>query len=244
MSERASMPRSAMLLAAGLGTRLRPLTDAQPKALTRVNGKAVIDLALDRLEAAGVEHVVVNLHHLGELIREHLKERKRPRISYSEEPEILETGGGVVKALPLLGDQPFFVINAKIVWLNGKTDCLVRLADAFDPSRMDAMLLLHPTCATIGYGGAGDFMMDPLGKIRRRPEREVAPYVYASIQICHRRLFDDPPRPAFSTNVLWDRAIAKGRLYGIRHDGIWAEISSLAQLEALEHHLDFHGLTI
>jgi MurNAc alpha-1-phosphate uridylyltransferase len=231
-----------MLLAAGLGTRLRPLTDTNPKALTRVQRKTLIDLALDRLAAVGVERAVVNLHHLGEKIREHLARRATgPVISFSEEPEILDTGGGVTKALPLLGDEPFFVVNAKIVWLNGKTDCLIRLAEAFDPDRMDAMLLLHPTAFTAGYAGMGDFVMIRWAGstvVRCKWRR------FRLIQICHPRLFRDPPGAVFSTNVVWDRAIAEDRLYGLRHDGEWAEVSSLAQLEVLERHLDFHGYSI
>ncbi len=233
-----------MVLAAGYGKRLRPLTVTLPKPLIRVQGKALIDVALDRLAAAGVTRAIVNLHHLGNKIRDHLKERRSPEILFSEEAEILETGGGIVKALPLLGDEPFFVVNAKIVWLNGKTDCLLRLARAFDPERMDALLLLHPGANAIGYEGMGDFLMDSLGVLKRRPERIVAPFVYASIQICHPRLFRDPPGEAFSTNVLWDRSIAEGRLHGIRHDGEWGQVSSPRQLEAVEHYLGFHGYAI
>ena len=137
------MPKRAMVLAAGFGKRLRPFTDKVPKPLTKVLGVPMIDVVLDRLAAAGVERAVVNLHHLGEQIRTHLKDRKKPEIVFSQEDEILETGGGIVKAMPLLGDEPFFTVNAKIIWLNGKTDCLVRMAQAFDPDKMDALLLLH-----------------------------------------------------------------------------------------------------
>jgi MurNAc alpha-1-phosphate uridylyltransferase len=233
-----------MLLAAGFGTRLRPLTEAAPKALMRVNGRSLIDFALDRLAEAGVERVVVNLHHLGQMIRDHLKNRPHPEILFSDEPEILETGGGVVKALPMLGEEPFFVINAKIIWLNGKTDCLRRMAEIFDPARMDGLLLLHSGASAIGYEGIGDFMMDATGVLRRRPERLVAPFVYASIQICHPRLFRDPPGSKFSINPLWDRAIAEERLFGIRHDGEWGQVSSLAQLQAVERFLSSHGYAI
>ncbi len=238
------MPRSAMVLAAGLGTRLRPLTDDCPKALTRVQDKALIDVALDRLAEAGIERAIVNLHHLGDKIRHHLKDRQRPKIVYSPEAEILETGGGIAKALPLLGSDPFFVINAKIVWLNGKIDCLRRLAEAFDPDKMDALLLLHPMAQAIAEEGLGDFMMDPDGKLHRRQQSEVAPFIYASIHICHPRLFVGAPSGKFSLNLLWDRAMEQDRLYGIRHDGQWAQVSSLRQLEEVERYLRDHDYRI
>src|ERR1700754_1173660 len=160
-----------MVMAAGYGTRLRPLTDSVPKPMVKVLGVPLIDVALDRLAAAGVERAVINLHHLGDQIRAHLKERKQPEIVFSQEDEILETGGGIVKALPLLGDEPFFTVNAKIIWLNGKTDCLERMAQALDPDKMDALLLLHSTARAVGYDGMGDFLMDPTGRLKRRPER-------------------------------------------------------------------------
>lgn len=218
------MPKRAMVMAAGFGKRLRPLTDKVPKPLTKVLGVPLIDVALNRLAAAGVERAVVNLHHLGDQIRAHLKDRKQPEIVFSEEEEILETGGGIAKALPLLGDEPFFTVNAKIIWLNGKTDCLERMAQAFDPEKMDALLLLHSTAQAVGYDGMGDFLMDPFGRLRRRPERQVAPFLYAGIQLCHPRLFRDTPQGAFSTNIVWDRAIEEGRLYGTAFTGEWFEV--------------------
>jgi N-acetyl-alpha-D-muramate 1-phosphate uridylyltransferase len=235
------MPKRAMVLAAGFGKRLRPYTDKVPKAMTKVLGVPMIDVVLDRLEAVGVERAVVNLHHLGDQIRAHLKDRKKPEIVFSEEEEILETGGGIVKALPLLGDEPFFTINAKIIWLNGKTDCLVRMAESFDPDKMDSLLLLHSTAQAVGYNGMGDFMMDPFGRLKRRPERQMAPFLYAGIQLCHPRLFRDSPKGAFSTNILWDRALEEGRLYGIRHDGEWYHVSTPAHLQEVERNLTFHG---
>jgi MurNAc alpha-1-phosphate uridylyltransferase len=235
------MPKSAMVLAAGFGKRLRPYTDKVPKPLTKVLGVPMIDVVLDRLEAAGVERAVVNLHHLGEQIRAHLKDRKKPEIVFSQEDEILETGGGIVKALPLLGDEPFFTVNAKIIWLNGKTDCLERMAQALDPDKMDALLLLHSTARAVGYDGMGDFLMDPTGRLKRRPERQVAPFLYAGIQLCHPRLFRDTPKGAFSANLVWDRALEEGRLYGIRHDGEWYHVSTPKHLEEVERDLTFHG---
>ena len=235
------MPKAAMVMAAGFGKRLRPFTDKVPKPLTKVLGVPLIDVALNRLATAGVERAVVNLHHLGEQIRDHLKDRKQPQIQFSQEDEILETGGGIVKAMPLLGDEPFFTVNAKIIWLNGKVDCLVRLAQMFDPDKMDALLLLQPTVTAIGYNGTGDFVMAPDGKLSRKPERQVAPFLYAGIQICHPRLFRDTPQGAFSTNLVWDRAMEEGRLYGIRHDGEWYHVSTPEHLAEVERNLTFHG---
>ena len=235
------MPKSAMVMAAGFGKRLRPFTDKVPKPLTKVLGVPLIDVALNRLAAAGVARAVVNLHHLGEQIRAHLKDRKQPEIVFSEEAEILETGGGIVQAMPLLGDQPFFTVNAKIIWLNGKVDCLVRLAQMFDPDKMDALLLLQPTATAVGYHGTGDFLMAPDGTLGRKPERIVAPFLYAGVQLCHPRLFRDTPKGAFSTNLVWDRAMEEGRLYGIRHDGEWYHVSTPEHLIEVERHLTFHG---
>jgi MurNAc alpha-1-phosphate uridylyltransferase len=231
-----------MVMAAGYGKRLRPLTDSVPKPMVKVLGRPMIDVVLNRLAAAGVERVVINLHHLGDLIRDHLKDRTDLEILYSEEPEILETGGGIKQALPLLGPDPFFVVNAKIIWLNGKEDALFRLAHAWSDAGMDSLLLLQPTVTAIGYGGPGDFLMDQEGRLTRRPEWEVAPFLYSGITICHPRLFKDSPDGAYSVNILWDRAIEAGRLYGIRHDGEWYHVSTPQQLGDVERELSFHGI--
>ncbi len=236
------MPKTAMVMAAGYGKRLRPLTDSVPKPLVKVLGVPMIDVVLDRLAAAGVERAVVNLHHLGGMIRDHLKHRTDIEIVFSEESEILETGGGIVQALPLLGPDPFFAVNAKIIWLNGRTDVLRRLADTWNDAEMDGLLLLQPTVTAVGYEGRGDFLMDQNGRLARREEWRVAPLVYAGIQILHPRLFQDAPQGAFSTNILWDRAIAQGRLFGIRHDGEWYHVSTPKHLEDVERHLTFHGI--
>ena len=237
-----AFPKTAMVMAAGYGTRLRPLTDKVPKPMVKVLGKPMIDVVLDRLAAAGVERAVVNLHHLGEVIRDHLKGRTDLEILFSEEKEILETGGGTKKALPLLGPDPFFVVNAKIIWLNGREDALHRLAQAWDSARMDSLLLLHPTVTAIGYGGQGDFLMDQEGKLKRRPEWEVAPFLYSGVNITHPRLFEDSPDGAFSLNLLWDRAIEQERLYGLRHDGEWYHVSTPQHLREVERELGFHGI--
>jgi MurNAc alpha-1-phosphate uridylyltransferase len=237
-----NFPKTAMVMAAGFGKRLRPLTDTVPKPMVKVLGRPMIDVVLNRLAAAGIARVVINLHHLGNVIRDHLESRKDLEILYSEETEILETGGGIKKALPLLGSDPFFVVNAKIIWLNGKEDALLRLAKAWDDARMDSLLLLQPTATAIGYGGPGDFLMDPDGRLTRRPEWGVAPFLYSGIAICHPRLFDDSPDGAYSVNILWDRAIEAGRLYGIRHDGEWYHVSTPQQLGEVERELSFHGI--
>jgi len=237
-----SFPKSAMVMAAGYGTRLRPLTDTVPKPMVKVLGRPMIDVVLDRLVTAGVERAVINLHHLGEVIRDHLKTRKDIEIVYSEEPEILETGGGTKKALPLLGPDPFFVVNAKIIWLNGREDALHRLARAWDPARMDSLLLLQPTVTAIGYDGPGDFLMDQEGRLQRRPEWEVAPFLYSGVNITHPRLFEASPDGAYSVNILWNRAIEQGRLFGIRHDGEWYHVSTPQHLREVERELGFHGI--
>ncbi|MFN4087959.1 MAG: nucleotidyltransferase family protein [Alphaproteobacteria bacterium] len=228
---RADMPRMAMVLAAGRGTRLASIPDLPPKPLVRVGGKALIDHAVDMLAAAGVERVVVNTHHRAEAIEAHLAERPAPAIAVSREAELLDTGGGVRNALPLLGDAPFFVTNADLIWEVGSERALHRLASAWDPARMDALLLLYPTVRTFGYSGQGDFLCDQLGKLRRRPEWAVAPYIYTGVQLVHPRLFAQAPAGAFSFNRLWDQAEAAERLYGIIHDGIWLDAGTPARLE-------------
>ncbi|MGE0120608.1 MAG: phosphotransferase [Dongiaceae bacterium] len=231
---RSSAPTRAMVLAAGFGTRLRPITDTVPKPMVTVAGKPMIDTVIDRLAAVGVGEIVVNTHHLAEVIETHLKARRQPRITFSREREILETGGGIKQALPLLGAQPFYVVNGKIVWLNGKVDALVRLAEAWDDAAMDGLLLLQPTVSAVGYNGPGDFFIDQVGRLRRRREWEVAPFVYAGIQILHPRLFAGAPDGAFSLNLLYDRAIEGERLYGLRHDGEWFHVSTPQQLAEVE----------
>lgn len=241
MSSEAKIPRRGMVLAAGFGTRMRPITNTLPKPLVSLRGRPLVDRALDRLEAAGAAEVVVNLHHLGEQLESHLKKRNRPEIVFSHETEILETGGGVKKALPLLGDGPFYVVNGDVCWLDGKIPALKRLAAAWDDEEMDALLLNQPITTAVGYDGwAGDFVMDPLGRLRRRRERELAPFLFAGVQILHPRLFEGAPEGAFSLNVLYDKACKAGRLWGVRHDGEWYHIGTpegLVEVEEALHHL-------
>jgi MurNAc alpha-1-phosphate uridylyltransferase len=214
-----------MVLAAGLGTRMRPLSDIAPKPMIEIAGRTLLDHAIDRLERVGVERVVVNVHYRADQIVDHLGARERPKIIFSREETLLDTGGGVARALPWL-DETFFVVNGDVMWLDGAALALARLAAAFDPDRMDAVLVFQRTADAIGYDGDGDFFLDPLGIPRRRGEREIAPYIFAGIRILHRRLFDGETDPVFSVNRLFDKAIAAGRLSAIVHDGEWYHIST------------------
>ncbi len=234
-------PRRAMVLAAGLGTRLRPVTKTIPKPLVELNGRTLLDHAIDRLADAGVDHVVVNTHYMAARIAAQLARRTAPRLEISEERELLETGGGVANALPLLGEM-FFVVNADVFWLDGKNPALLRLAHAFDPDRMDAVLLLQRTVSAIGYDGCGDYMLDPAGRPRRRREREIAPFLFAGIQLLHRRLFDGWPERVFSLVRLFDRAENAGRLHAIVHDGEWYHIGTPAGLAATRERLSSHRI--
>jgi MurNAc alpha-1-phosphate uridylyltransferase len=234
-------PKSAMVLAAGLGTRLRPLSDTRPKPLIEVAGQPLIGHALDRLALAGVERAVVNLHYKPEMIEAALAGRTRPRIEFSREPELLETGGGLKQALPLLGET-FFTLNGDVFWLDVVTPALTRLVRYFDGKRMDALLLMQRTVWAIGYDGIGDYFLDPLGLPRRRGEREVAPYIFAGIQILHRRLFDGVADRVFSLKKLYDRAEDVGRLGAIIHDGEWFHIGTPEGLEATRARLASHRI--
>ncbi|MDX1484622.1 MAG: nucleotidyltransferase family protein [Alphaproteobacteria bacterium] len=227
-----SSPRVAMVLAAGLGTRLRPITDALPKPLVEVAGRTILDRALDALLDAGVERCVVNTHYLAPMIEAHLAGRTMPHCELSHEEHLLDTGGGVARALPALGPDPFFVVNADILWDEGPAGAaLARLAAAFDAARMDALLLMVPRSRAVGYDGPGDFSVDDSGRLARRGEGWTAPYVFTGLQILAPRLFDGCPDGAFSLNLLYDRAIAANRLFGVEHDGRWFHIGTPAGLE-------------
>jgi MurNAc alpha-1-phosphate uridylyltransferase len=220
-------PRTAMVLAAGRGERMRPLTERMPKPLVPVAGQPLLDHVLDRLAAAGVERAVVNVHYFAGMIEDHLRGRTRPRIVISDERDaLLDTGGGVVKALRAIGGEPFFHVNADTIWIDGAKPNLERLAEAFDPARMDALLLLAPATTSIGYAGRGDFVMAGDGTLTRRPEREVAPFVYAGAAILRPELFADAPAGAFSLTRLFDRAAESGRLHGLRLDGVWMHVGT------------------
>ena len=227
------IPESAMVLAAGLGLRMRPITEHMPKPLVRVAERTLLDRALDHLEAAGVPRAIVNAHYFADQIVAHLKTRTRPQTQISIEETLLETGGGVAKALPLLGES-FYVVNSDIMWLDGKVPALIRLARAWDPERMDALLLMQRTASAVGYEGIGDYVLDPNGIPRRRREREVAPFLFAGVQILHRRLFDGAPQGKFSLNLLYDKAEKAKRLHAIVHDGEWYHVGTPEALGAAE----------
>lgn len=235
------MPKKAMVLAAGLGTRLRPLTGSLPKPLVEIAGKTLLDHAIDRLRMAGVAEVVVNLHYKREMMAAALAKRRQPRIALSHEETLLDTGGAVARALPLL-DEAFYVVNSDVFWLDGKDPALERLAQAFDPERMDAMLLLQRTVAAVGYEGSGDYFLDTLGRPVRRRERQIAPFIFAGVQILHRRLFEGVADPVFSLVRLYDRAEEEGRLMGLVHDGEWFHVGTIEGLEATRRRLSSHRI--
>jgi MurNAc alpha-1-phosphate uridylyltransferase len=235
----ATHPSRAMVLAAGRGERMRPITSTMPKPLVKVAGQAMLDFVLDRLADAGVARAVVNVHYLGEQIVEHLATRTRPQIVISDErAELLDTGGGVVKALPELGREPFFHLNSDTLWIDSVKPNLVRLAEAFDPASMDILLLLAPVATSIGYAGRGDFSMSADGRLTKRGEQEVAPYVYAGAAILTPALFDGAPKEPFSLTRLFDKARVAGRLHGLRLEGIWMHVGTpdaIALAEAAIH---------
>jgi N-acetyl-alpha-D-muramate 1-phosphate uridylyltransferase len=228
-------PRRAMVLAAGIGIRMRPLTDRMPKPLVRVGGRALIDYVLDRLADAGVERAVVNVHHFADQIERHVEGRQRPSVVISDErEELLDTGGGIVKSLGLLGSDPFFLVNADTIWIEGVRPNLERLAAAFDPAAMDILLLLAPTATSIGYEGRGDFTLATDGRLQRRGEREIVPFVYAGAGILAPALFDNAPAGPFSLTRLFDRAESQGRLYGLRLEGLWMHVGTPAAIAEAE----------
>jgi MurNAc alpha-1-phosphate uridylyltransferase len=227
IAEKPSKPKRAMILAAGLGKRMRPITATTPKPLIEVGGRALIDHGLDRLERAGVVEAVVNVHYLADLVSVHVAQRRRPAIVVSDERQkLLDTGGGVAKALAHFGTEPFYVLNSDSFWIEGARPNLDWLSSGWRDSDMDGLLLVASTVRTIGYSGRGDFRMDPAGRLVRRGEREVVPFVYAGAAILHPRLFADTPPDAFSLNLLFDRAIQAGRLFGVRLDGLWLHIGT------------------
>ena len=229
--------RAAMLLAAGLGLRMRPITEKTPKPLVQVAGRTLIDLCLDRVAASGIKKAVVNTHFLAGQVEAHLKHWPDMEIVISHEPELLDTGGGVANALPHLGDEPFLVVNTDSLWLDGPSPAIERLALNFDESMMDALLLMHSTVEAYGYEGAGDFVIDPDGLLSRRPEREQVPYAYTGVMVVHPRLLAGAPDGAFSFNLLYDRAIEAERLYGIVHDGEWFHVGTADGLDQVEDYM-------
>ena len=222
-----TMPESAMILAAGLGLRMRPLTETRPKPLVTVAGRPLIEHILKPVEAAGVSRIVVNVHYLADQMRDHLASREGVAVFISDETGgLLDSGGGVKKALARLGKDPFFVLNADSFWMDGPRPNLVRLAEAWDPEKMDILLLVVASALATGYDGKGDFSMDPHGRLHRRVERHVAPFVYAGVGIMKPDLFDRTPEGPFSLNLLFDRALEAGRLFGLRLDGEWLRVGT------------------
>lgn len=228
-------PTHAMVLAAGLGLRLRPITEHTPKPLVQVAGRAMLDRALDHLAEAGIANVVVNTHWLADQIATHLA--GRPGITLSHEPDLLETGGGVAKALPYLGGGPFYVVNSDIIWTDGACPALRRLAESWDDDKMDALLLMQRTATALGYDGQGDFFLDAQGAPRRRMGREVAPLLFSGVQILSPRLFAHVPQGKFSLNLLYDQALESDRLFGIVHDGGWYHVGTPEALQPVEEAL-------
>ncbi len=235
-------PKTAMLMAAGLGKRMRPLTATRPKPLIRVAGQPLIDHALDRLEAAGIERTIVNVHYLADTITAHLKARRSGmEILISDERErLLETGGGLMKAAPLIGNEPFVCANSDNLWIDGPRGSIAMLADLWDDARMDALLLVVPHARANCHGGPGDFHMAADGRLSRRKSGHVAPFVFTGVQIMSPRLLRDPPGDVFSTNIFWSRAIEAGRLFGASHQGLWFDVGTPQAIPTAEHILS-HG---
>ena len=233
----AAVPRTAMVMAAGLGKRMRPLTATRPKPLVEVGGKPLIDYVFDRLRAAGVERAVVNVHYLADAMEAHLMHRvKGIEVIVSNEREtLLETGGGIVKARAAIGDAPFLVVNSDNLWLDGPTDAIRALAARWDDATMDALLLVVPLARAHCHGGQGDFRLDPDGRIvgRRLPGKP-APFVYTGIQILSPRVIVDWPEGPFSTMLFWERAIAAGRAFGLVHQGLWFDVGTPAAISHAE----------
>jgi MurNAc alpha-1-phosphate uridylyltransferase len=217
---------TAMVMAAGLGKRMRPLTASQPKPLVRVAGKPLVDHALDRLADSGIERAVVNVHYLADALEAHVLERGSPKVIISDErEELLETGGGLIKAQEHLPD-PFFCLNADNIWLDGPRDAFRDLSVRWNPDEMDALLLVVSHARAANFNGPGDFYMDPRGRLKRRMPGRIAPFIYTGIQLVSKRLLRDAPEGRFSTNILWNRAIEEGRLYGLSFTGLWFEVGT------------------
>ena len=232
----AAVPEVAMVMAAGLGKRMRPLTATRPKPLIEVAGRMLIDHCLDRLRAAGVRKAVVNVHYLADALEAHLRKTTGIEIVVSDErDQLMETGGGLVKALPLVDCDPFLAVNSDNLWIDGPIDSLRLLASNWSDERMDALLLLVPLARANCHGGQGDFHMDGVGALRRKKRGTVAPFVFTGIQIVSKRLFEgDLPQGPFSTNILWDRAIEQGRCFGVVHQGLWFDVGTPINIRKTE----------
>jgi len=232
------MPKTAMVFAAGLGTRMRPVTDHLPKPLVKVAGKPMIDHVLDRFATAELATAIVNVHYLADQIEAHLSARARPRIIVSDEREkLLDQGGGIRKVLPLLGEAPFFLANTDAFWIDGPTDNLRRLAEAWNPDEMDVLLLVAATTTSVGVDWAGDFLMSPDGRLARRNESEVAPFVYTGVGIIKPQLFAAEAREVFRLAPFFFAAAEKGRLHGRRLDGLWLHVGTPQAIDEAERRI-------
>ncbi len=228
---------TVMVMAAGLGKRMRPLTATRPKPLVQVAGKPLIDYSLDRLVDAGISRAVVNVHYMPDALEAHLTKRRNIDITISDERDVLlETGGGMVQAIAHLPD-PFFCLNSDNIWLDGPKNCFQELSAAWNPDIMDALLLVVGHKKAHNYVGKGDFYLDPYGQVNRRKTGRIAPFVYTGIQLVSHRLLRDAPAGPFSTNILWTRAMQEGRLYGIQHTGDWFEVGTPTAIGPTEAYL-------
>ena len=232
----AEVPHTAMIMDAGLGKRMRPLTATRPKPLIEVGGKALLDHVLEKLRAAGVRKVVVNVHYLADALEAHLASRAHGLdVVISDERDLLlETGGGLVQAAPLIDSDPFLSLNSDNLWVDGPADTLRLLASHWDEAKMDALLLLVPLARALNHKGMGDFHMSRTGRLRRRDRSHLAPFVFTGIQMLSKRLLRDAPEGPFSTNILWDRAIEEGRCFGAVHQGLWFDVGTPTSIKLTE----------
>lgn len=232
-------PAAAMVLGGGFGKRMMPLTKDIPKPMVVLKGRPLIDHVLDRIAAAGVPRAVVNVHYCADKLQAHVEKRTHPKIAISDErQQLLDTGGGVAKALPLLGPDPFLIHNSDSVWIEGVGSNLERMFSVWDPDTMDSLMLLASAATSLGYDGSGDFAMDKDGRLSRRGERQMVPFVFTGVSIAHPRIFEGAPDGAFSMNRLWDRAIDNGRLFGICLDGLWMHVGTPEALVEAERWIE------
>ncbi|MAV88749.1 MAG: mannose-1-phosphate guanylyltransferase [Rhodospirillaceae bacterium] len=241
-SARGGKPKleTAMILAAGLGLRLRPITNKIPKPLVKVANRTLLDHTIDKLLAIGVKTAIINIHYLGDQIRQHLSERTDLEIIFASEADtLLETGGGIKNVLEYFGNEPFLACNADVLWLNGPSPVLKRMQNSWHDEQMDGLLMLHSTVEAYGYTGNGDFELDSVGKLSRKLERELTPYLFTGVQILHPRIFKGTPSGAFSLNMIYDKLIKTDRLYGILNDGEWFHIGTPDGLDQAEKYMQY-----
>lgn len=237
-------PAAAMVLGGGYGKRMMPLTKDIPKPMVVLKGRPLIDHVLDRIAAAGVPRAVVNVHYCADKLQAHVEKREHPKIAISDErQQLLDTGGGVAKALPLLGPDPFLIHNSDSVWIEGVGSNLERMFSVWNPDTMDSLMLLASAATSLGYDGSGDFAMDTDGRLSRRGEQQMVPFVFTGVSIAHPRIFEGAPDGPFSMNRLWDRAIDNGRLFGTRLDGLWMHVGTPEALTEAERWIEREDVT-